>query len=146
MSVDTPDAFDPLDFETGMAGRVREPAGVPTPFGARLVPRGVLVGVGVVFGAFAVLFLFMRPEPQSVLAPLLGPMAGLLYGHSDCTMANQMPGVSIGVGVFGLALVGLVLAPLRAGRGLRVLMAVLATTWAFLWAALATLSVVNTLS
>ena len=40
------------------------------------------------------LAMLLRPEPGSLVAPLLGPFAGRLYGHGDCTLATVASGWS----------------------------------------------------
>lgn len=86
----------------------------------------------------------MRRELPSLFAPLLGPWAGLAYGHHDCTMGTVMPAVS-----WGAALLGAVAIPTalrarsprlrRAGR-------IATLLWAVLWFGLAVLSAVNSTS
>jgi hypothetical protein len=56
--------------------------------------------------ASAVWCSLMRTEVVSPLAPFCGPWAGLLYGHSDCTLGNGAPLWSW-LGAAALALAGL---------------------------------------
>jgi hypothetical protein len=89
--------------------------------------------------------LLLRPVVASFLAPLAGPWAGLLYGHSDCTMANTLPvpsftavglGITIGCGLVFAGAESRWRHAWRAGL----------VAWGLLWNVLAALSVVNTLS
>ena len=66
--------------------------------------------------AVAVLASLIRPDLVSPLAPLLGPWAGSLYGHSDCTMGSVLP-VSSGL-LVGLGLLLVALGRLGPGEGL----------------------------
>ena len=86
----------------------------------------------------------MRPQAGSALAPLFGPWAGHLYGHSDCTMASAFPGPSLVL--LGLAL-PLGLAAWRARRrGRLTVLVVLIVSWSIAWSLSALLSVVNSTS
>jgi len=88
--------------------------------------------------------LAMRPEPASLLAPPLGPWAGIAYGHHDCTMAAMLPGWTRAVVALGVV----ALAACIFGRRTRMrgVLPFLVTLWTAAWVALAWLSVVNTLS
>ena len=103
-----------------------------------------LLAVGVPLVAAGVLALLMRPEVNSLLAPLFGPWAGWLYGHSDCTLGNQAPGAAGGMVLLGIgALVGLV----RVQTGVwHLLTVVVACTWTVGWELSALASIANTLS
>lgn len=91
--------------------------------------------------------LLVRPEPASLIAPLLGPWAGLAYGHSDCTLGNQVPAWSW---LSGVALVCSVPTAIQLQRSERaaVRRTALATVvlLGFQWFAMAWLSAVNTTS
>lgn len=82
----------------------------------------------------------LRPEFRSLFAPLLGPWAGRLYGHDDCTMAAKLPGWSLATVIGGVALLA-VYTRLRPSLARPVLV-----VWIFAWSALATMSVINTTS
>src|SRR5688572_17069153 len=56
--------------------------------------------------------LVMRTEIATLAVPLLGPWAGIAYGHSDCTMAHALPGWSLAVAALGVCL-GVMLPLLR---------------------------------
>ena len=102
------------------------------------------VGFGLPLILALLLCLLMRPEPGSVLAPAFGPWAGLLYGHSECTMASVFPAVAIALLALGVAcLLGIRGRLPGVGRAL----ALWATgLWAVAWEFTALLSVVNTTS
>lgn len=90
-------------------------------------------------GAFA-----LARESRALLAPLLGPWAGVPLGHGECTMGAMLPAVSCTAVALGLA----ALASLAIARGpnLRPLRGSLALLWSWSWSALALLSVLNTRS
>lgn len=110
------------------------------------MPRATLLCIAIPYGLAAILCLLMHPEVGSLLAPLLGPWAGNVYGHHDCTMANQIP-------VPSAIVAGLLAAALATSRFLRsstsrparvashAFLAFAATSW-FLFALVST---VNTL-
>ena len=50
--------------------------------------RAIALAVGVPMALALPLCAAPRFEPGSALARLFGPWAGLLYGHSDCTMGS----------------------------------------------------------
>jgi len=89
----------------------------------------------------------LRPELRSVAAPLLGPFAGELYGHGECTLASVASTWSaLGAVLLLLALI----ASWRWHASPRTLLrrashALLALATGH-WALLALLSVANTLS
>lgn len=87
-------------------------------------------------GAFA-----LAREPRALLAPLLGPWAGVPLGHGECTMAALLPAASYTALALGLA----ALAALAFARGarLRLLRGGLALLWSWTWSALALMSVLN---
>jgi hypothetical protein len=85
--------------------------------------------------------LSMRLEVRTIAAPVLGPWAGHLYGHSECTMANALPWASWTA--VGLGVVTLVLMLLARSRPWRVVAAVVGSIWSLFWNGLAFLSVVN---
>jgi len=105
--------------------------------------RAWILGVGLPLGVVEVMSLFMRPEPGSVLAPLFGPWAGLLYGHSDCTMGNQAPVASVVLLVLGgAALAG---AARAERRGVFASLMSLSVASCVCWGLAALLSIANTL-
>lgn len=91
--------------------------------------------------------LLVRPEPASLLAPLLGPWAGISYGHSECTLGNLAQLWSwIGTAAFAIACVAACLTR-RSERAWARHVATAALALAALdWFALAWLSTVNTTS
>jgi len=102
------------------------------------------IGFGLPLALVLLLCVLMQPEPGSVLAPAFGPWAGLLYGHSECTMASVFPAVAIALLALGVAcLLGIRGRLPGVGRAL----ALWATgLWAVAWELNALLSVVNTTS
>jgi hypothetical protein len=98
----------------------------------------------VVVGA---LLLLARPEPLTPLAPLLGPFAGELYGHRDCTLAHLAPEWSMAAAI-ALVLAALGSWRLHANRRalLRRASHALLACACMHWCLLAALSVGNTLS
>ncbi|MCK6445287.1 MAG: hypothetical protein L6Q99_02750 [Planctomycetes bacterium] len=97
--------------------------------------------------ACAVLALLARPEFVSVFVPVLGPWAGWLYGHHECTMGTVFVGGSLTL------LCGLIAATvgwwrvrtLRVGSARTVFLSSVAI-WIVAWSTLACLSVANSLS
>ncbi|MEO0652047.1 MAG: hypothetical protein AAFZ65_15345, partial [Planctomycetota bacterium] len=63
------------------------------------LPMLLLSGGSLVSGAGAV----------EACAPWMGPYAGVLLGHWDCTMANVMPWRSLTAGALGVVSIGLLL-------------------------------------
>jgi hypothetical protein len=90
-----------------------------------------------------VLSFALRREPSALVAPLLGPWAGLVFGHHECTMAVALPAWSAAACASGVAV--LAAAVLLRRGGARGLIPFVATLWALLWVGLALLSVLNTL-
>jgi hypothetical protein len=86
--------------------------------------------------------LLVHPEPASLLVPLFGPWASVLYGHRECTLAAGHPW-EIAIG--SMAVVGAAAAAWRRGRILRGLAGVLLACFLLAWLAAALLSVANTL-
>jgi hypothetical protein len=101
------------------------------------IPAALIVGAS----------LLVRTEFGSLGVPLLGPCAGLLYGHSDCTLANAAPLWSwIGTGALALAAGGVVLvrrSPRRLPRASALVVWTLA--WSH-WGLLGWFSAINTTS
>jgi len=86
----------------------------------------------------------LRPELASAVGPLLGPWAGVAYGHGECSMASVKPLASAVVTAFGLvAGAGLFLARRRGPQTLALLVA---AVWGLAWVGMAGYSVANTLS
>lgn len=85
----------------------------------------------------------MQPRLFSFCAPLLGPWAGHLFGHSDCTLAHAAPGWSFAAVVLVASAAFAVwgISPRR--RFLRI---VVVANAALIWSVAALLSVANTLS
>ena len=92
----------------------------------------------------AVVCMMMRTEALSVAAPLLGPWAGILYGHYDCTMANVLPMVSWSAAGLGALAAWMLYFAKRPTA--RVIATLLAFSWAPFWSGLAVLSVLNSTS
>jgi hypothetical protein len=93
--------------------------------------------------AVSALSTLMAPSWTTPFTPLLGPWAGHLLGHADCTLATVAAEASWAGSALAAAALGLFLAaPRRWSRWIWVI-GVLGSA---VWAALALLSVVNTLS
>jgi len=110
-------------------------------FGFRPITRIALVAP--VLLAMVACFL-MQPQPAALAAPLLGPWAGLAFGHMDCTLAAQFP-----IGSFALLGSGVLafFGRLRASNDtVRTVLDVLLLLWLTIWCAFAVLSVLNTTS
>jgi hypothetical protein len=101
------------------------------------------VAIAAPFAACLALCVAARPEPASLLAPLLGPWAGRVYGHAECTLAASWPAGSVALLALGLAGVGLA-AFVRGALARRVLGGLL-IAWSALWSLLAAGSLANTL-
>jgi len=86
--------------------------------------------------------LLLRPELPTLITPVLGPWAGVAFGHHECTMANAAPEVSTAVVALGIV-VAAAWVFLR-GSVARILVPALAAMWALGWCTLALFSVVNT--
>jgi hypothetical protein len=84
----------------------------------------------------------MRPELPTLITPVLGPWAGIVFGHQECTMANAAPEHSMVVIAFAFV-VAAAWVFLR-GTVARILVPALAAIWAVGWSALALFSVINT--
>lgn len=83
-------------------------------------------------------------EPAALLAPLLGPWAGSLLGHGECTFASFARAGTLALCILGPATF---LGWLRVPAGLlRELLAVLLLAWTTAWLAAGVLSVLNTTS
>jgi hypothetical protein len=96
------------------------------------------------FGLAAVLCLVARPAAASLVAPALGPWAGVLYGHQDCTLGSVLPALSLGIAGAGAVLL-VTLRSLRPGTWHTVVL-VAAALWALAWETAALISVVNSTS
>lgn len=107
-----------------------------TPFERTLLGGALLGELATLALCFA-----LEPTPRSALAPVLGPWAGLLFGHAECTLASVSPLLSgMVTGLLLLSGLGLVLGRARPARPLALLAFVLALG---AWCALAALSIVN---
>jgi len=108
-----------------------------------LTPRWQRVVVLAPLAAASALGTFIAPSWATPFTPLLGPWAGHLLGHADCTMATVAADASWAASAAAAAALGLfVAAPRRWARWVWVVGVLGATVWA----ALALLSVLNTLS
>lgn len=96
------------------------------------------------FGLAAALCLLARPASASLVAPALGPWAGALYRHQDCTLGSVLPALSLGLAAAGAILL-VTLRALRTGPW-HTFVLVLAAFWALAWETAALLSVVNSTS
>lgn len=86
----------------------------------------------------------LQRTPLSLLAPVLGPWAGVLYGHHDCTLGNLQPLASWTLlGALPLAAASLYFGRDTRARPFALLALVLVIA---LWSAFALLSVLNTTS
>lgn len=84
----------------------------------------------------------LRPDVPTLITPLLGPWAGYLYGHEECTMASAMPQWSWAAAALGV--VGIATAKLVRTRFGRWIAVALLSAWSLVWSGLALLSVLNT--
>jgi hypothetical protein len=109
---------------------------------ATKIPRGWRIAWLVPFALGVLPCFALQREPASLIAPLFGPWAGLLYGHRECTMASQIPIPTLATSIAGVALVAGYLW-LRPGAA-RTALATALIAWALAWTILATLSVLNT--
>ena len=82
--------------------------------------------------------------PAGLLGPVVGPWAGLLVGHHDCTMGTLYPAQSIGLGLAALPIFGLAVWGRR--NGVQWGMAGVGLVWALAWCAAAMLSFINAAS
>lgn len=88
--------------------------------------------------------LLLRPEAKSVVAPLLGPWAGHLYGHQECTLAAGAPTATVLAVALGVVAFAALAFLRRSAAGLVALLP--AALWSLGWSAMALLSVANTCS
>jgi hypothetical protein len=103
--------------------------------------RAVVLALAVPLAIGAAWSLLLETTPLSLLAPLAGPWAGLLYGHEECTMASAMPLVAW-LSVAGLALAAaLALHPSTRARAVTSVPVALLAAW---WVWMALMSVLNT--
>ena len=111
----------------------------PSRFGFRPITRVALAALVLLTLAWSFL---MQPKPGALAAPLLGPWAGLPLGHEECTMATQMPVISVAllvaVVVVGASRMRVTNAAARGALSLLLVLCVLG------WCLLALFSVVNT--
>ena len=103
--------------------------------------RRLLIALLAPLALALVLCLVVQPEPGALVAPLLGPWAGLAWGHSECTMAKALPGPSYAT-VVALSVVLWLYLRAHASRGRAVLAALLFIA-VLSWSALAVLSALN---
>jgi hypothetical protein len=110
-----------------------------TRFAFRLITRIALVAPLLLTMAWCFL---MQPTPAALAAPALGPWAGRPLGHEECTMAHQMPVISIAVLIAGLVVgISRLIVTNAVARGV---LSVLLVLCVLSWCLLALLSVVNT--
>ena len=91
-----------------------------------------------------VLCLLMQPHPATLAAPLLGPWAGYLIGHGECTVATILPRRS-----FSMMLSGAILLVGRWREEDEVIggaLSLMLLLWLCVWCFFAVLSVLNTTS
>jgi len=106
--------------------------------------RNTIAAFAFPFGIAVVLCFLFRPGPGALLAPALGPWAGVVFGHWDCTMAHQLPVLSYALLALGAAaLASFLRIPRQPWRSLLFTVVVL---WAAAWEAASVLSVLNTTS
>jgi hypothetical protein len=98
------------------------------------------VAFGLPLALAATCALLIRLELVSLLAPLFGPWAGVLYGHHECTLARSVPLTATLVALGIAALAGAVF--LRGAW--RTAFVGAGAVWAVAWELAALLSVVNT--
>ena len=112
--------------------------------GARRMP---LLCAALPLALASALAVLPRPELRSLITPLLGPFAGELYGHGECTLAvvasgwSALGGVALALAIF--ASWRWHASPRTSLRSASHALLALATGH---WALLALLSVANTLS
>jgi hypothetical protein len=107
-------------------------------FGFRRVTRIAIVAPVLLVSIWCFL---MQPKPGALAAPLLGPWAGLPLGHAECSIATQMPVISIALLVAGVV-VGA--SRLRVANGFaRGALSLLLVLWVLSWCLSALLSVAN---
>lgn len=110
-------------------------------------PRVTLKCVAIPYALATVGCLLARPEIGAFVAPLLGPWGGVAFGHSDCTMANALPGPSaFAVGWLALSLLLSWFLRATPSQFLRVASHVSLALAATCWCALAWFSAVNSTS
>jgi hypothetical protein len=85
----------------------------------------------------------LQPDWFSPFAPVLGPWAGFLYGHSDCTLANAAPAWAAVAVALGLCALGAIFVAPTRFHWMRI---AITANAAAVWSAAAWLSVVNTTS
>jgi len=112
------------------------------PVRTRASGRGLVLAFAVPAAIALVWSLLLRPKLPTLITPVLGPWAGLAFGHQECTMANASPKLSTAVIAFGFVAAA-AWAFLR-GPVARVLVPALAAMWALGWSTLALFSVINT--
>ncbi len=96
---------------------------------------------GVPAGLGLLSFAFGGAEPAALLAPGCGPFAGMLYGHSDCTMWNQLRGWSLAT--IGLGVAASVLAIVGSRRRWPLAALLPGLAWSLAWTLLAVRSMIN---
>jgi len=110
---------------------------------SRRVTLGVVLAVALPLAAAAVMCTLMHTQWRSPFAPLLGPWAGQLYGHWDCTIAKCAPAWAA---ASTLLAASAILAVWFAPPTWRVTRIALVALAALIWSHAAVASVVNTLS
>lgn len=137
-------AHEPLSA-SGPLCQNRRVSGAPTDTDPRRARRWRRAALAAFLGAPALLcvltFVLAGPDLASLLAPWLGPFAGMVWGHADCTMWNQSRGAAIAAIALGLGSLALfVVADRRKGPLAALIPGAL---WSLVWCALATISALN---
>jgi hypothetical protein len=104
--------------------------------------RALVLAFAIPAGIALVWSLLLRPEIPTLITPLLGPWAGIAFGHQECTMANAALEISVTVIASGFVVAAAWL--FLRGSVARILVPALAAIWAVAWSTLALFSVVNT--
>ena len=111
------------------------------------VPRATLLCVALPYALATAGCLLVRPEVGSFLAPLLGPWGGVPYGHSECTVASNGPGIAaLAVGWLVLSLLLVWFLRRTPSSFLRIASHTSLALAATCWCALAWISAVNSTS
>lgn len=108
------------------------------------VPRAVIAVAAVLLAATAGICCLLFSEWRSLAAPALGPWAGVLFGHHECTMATVKPTASrIVVGAFSGSIVAFLFAARSSRLFVRAAGAIFFLLALTAWCGTALLSFVN---
>jgi hypothetical protein len=108
------------------------------------LPPSMLMVAAALAAVAIVACLLVQPELGSLVAPALGPWAGLVYGHLHCTMANAAPQWSwAGVAAMAVAIGGVGSSLNTTSRAVRVVITIVLGLALLQWFALAWLSALN---